>query len=171
MLLGLVGSESTPRTRRELTGDEQHRRICQSLPTGCQAGARQLVPEASGPRAILRGRLFVVEYGDEVWKGADKDIENLIDSIMFKDELADIDDYSIEFLVRCDPAYPMAFSRNWFSDELLDRLVAYHRQQAAHSRTLTQCPGWSSSNGSLRRSSKQASLLCCRPNAPATKAR
>jgi hypothetical protein len=76
------------------------------------------------------GKIFEDEYGDEVWKGADKDIENLIDSIMFKDELADIDDYSIEFLIRCDPAYPMAFSRNWFSEELLDRLIVYHRQQA-----------------------------------------
>ena len=74
------------------------------------------------------GRIFVDEYGDEVWRGADKDIETVIDKIEIKEEEADIDEYSIEFLVRCGPAYPTAYSRNWLVDELLDRLLTYHQQ-------------------------------------------
>jgi len=75
------------------------------------------------------GRILQDEYGDEVWKGADKDIDTVIDKISAKEDGAEINDYSLEFLVRCDPAHPDAYSENWLFDELLDRLVAYHNDQ------------------------------------------
>jgi len=75
------------------------------------------------------GKVLTDEYGDEVWKGADKDIDTVIDKIMAKEEEADIGEYSIEFLVRCDPAYRTAYSVNWLFDELLERLLTYHQQQ------------------------------------------
>ncbi len=75
------------------------------------------------------GRIFADEYGDEVWRGADKDIETLIDTIGLKEDDADVDEYSMEFLVRCGPAYPTAYSRDWLADQLLDLLLRYHQQQ------------------------------------------
>jgi hypothetical protein len=64
---------------------------------------------------IAHGKVLEDEYGDEVWKGADKDIDTVIDKI--------------QFLVRCDPEYRAAYSTSWFFDELFDRLMTYHQRQ------------------------------------------
>jgi hypothetical protein len=77
------------------------------------------------------GKIMLDEYEEKIWTGADKDINTLIDTIFLKeaDAEVDINDYSVEFLVRCDPANKMAYCRDWFFDELLDRLETYHQQQ------------------------------------------
>ncbi len=78
---------------------------------------------------IAQGKIYQDEYGDEIWKGAEAEIERIIDDKVFKREnIRDRDEfYSFEFLSRCEPAFGSEYSDCWMFDELKDRLKAYHQ--------------------------------------------
>lgn len=72
-------------------------------------------------------KVFVDEYGDETWKGADRDIDAVVEKIIDKEESAEIGEYSIEFLTRCGSAFQSAYAESWLWDELFDQLLRYHQ--------------------------------------------
>ena len=78
---------------------------------------------------IAQGKIYQDEYGDEIWEGAEREIERIIDDKVFKREnIRDRDEfYSFEFLSRCEPAFGSEYSDCWIFDELYDRLKAYHQ--------------------------------------------
>jgi len=84
---------------------------------------------------LAHGKIYQDEYGDEIWAGAEREIERIIDDKVFKREnIRDRDEfYSFEFLSRCEPAFESEYSDCWIFDELKDRLKVYHQ---THLRTL-----------------------------------
>lgn len=82
---------------------------------------------------VAHGKIYEDEYGDDIWVGAEKEIEKLINSKVFKSENIGIRDefYSFEFLSRCEPAFGSEYSDCWLFDELYDRLKVYHEARMA----------------------------------------
>ena len=80
---------------------------------------------------IAHGKIYLDEYGDEIWGGAEREIEKIIDDKVFKREnIRDRDEfYSFEFLSRCEPAFGSEYSDCWIFDELKDRLKVYHQSR------------------------------------------
>jgi len=81
--------------------------------------------------AVANGKIYQDEYGDEIWDGAKREIERLIDGKVFKAEnIRDRGEfYSFEFLSRCEPNLAGEYSDCWLYDELYDRLKAYHKKR------------------------------------------
>jgi restriction system protein len=78
---------------------------------------------------IAHGKIYQDEYGDEIWEGADREINKIVDDKVFKREnIRDRDEfYSFESLSRCEPAFGSEYSDCWIFDELKDRLKVYHQ--------------------------------------------
>jgi len=78
---------------------------------------------------VAATKIYRDEYGDEIWKNAEKEIDRLIDDKLFKNEgIRDRKEfYSFEFLCRCEPAFSGEYADCWLFDELKDRVAAYHQ--------------------------------------------